>query len=91
MTLDRALQTLLDREAIRECIFSYCRGIDRADEALLRGSYWPDATDRHGPYQGSANEFIAAALPKLRESPRMIHHVGNLSIALRGTRAAVET
>jgi SnoaL-like domain len=91
MTPDSALQSLLDREAIRECIFRYCRGIDRADEAALRGSYWPDASDRHGPYQGSANDFIEAALPKLREGGRLIHHVGNLSIELRGNRAAVET
>jgi hypothetical protein len=91
MTQDHALQALLDREAIRECIFRYCRGIDRVDEEALRASYWPDATDRHGPWQGSANAFIEAALPKLRESTRMIHHVGNLSIELRGQRAAVET
>lgn len=91
MTSDTALQSLLDREAIRECIFSYCRGIDRVDEAALRGSYWPDATDRHGPYQGTATSFIEAALPKLREGGRMIHHVGNLSIVLRGLQAAVET
>ncbi len=91
MTHPAPLQSLLDREAIRECIFLYCRGIDRADEAALRASYWPDATDRHGPYQGSANDFIAAALPKLREGGRMIHHVGNLSIELHGKQAAVET
>lgn len=86
-----AIQALLDREAIRECIFGYCRGIDRLDEAALRASYWPDATDRHGPYQGTANQFIEAALKKLPESERMIHHVGNLSIELRGHHAAVET
>ncbi len=86
-----AIQSLLDREAIRECIFRYCRGIDRIDEAALRASYWPDATDRHGPYQGTATQFIEAALPKLREGGRMIHHVGNLSIELRGLQAAVET
>ncbi len=91
MIQDNAVQALLDREAIRECIFRYCRGIDRADEASLRASYWPDATDRHGPYQGTAEAFIEAALLKLRTGPRMIHHVGNLSIELRGLRAAVET
>lgn len=91
MTPDTALQSLLDREAIRECVFGYCRGIDRCDEALLRAAYWPDATDCHGAWQGSAAGFIDAALPKLREGGRMIHHVGNLSIELRGARAAVET
>lgn len=91
MTHDADLTTLLDREAIREAVFRYCRGIDRLDEAALRASYWPDATDSHGAYKGSASGFIDLALPKLRESGRMIHHVGNLSIELRGTQAAVET
>ena len=85
------LHDLLDREAIRECVFLYCRGIDRADEDALRASYWPDATDSHGAYRGPASGFIDAALHKLRESSRMIHHVGNLSIELRGSQAAVET
>lgn len=91
MTSDPSLQSLLDREAIRECVFLYCRGIDRADEDALRGSYWPDATDSHGAYKGPARGFIDIALAKLREGPRMVHHVGNLSITLRGTQAAVET
>ncbi|MDE2394019.1 MAG: nuclear transport factor 2 family protein [Burkholderiales bacterium] len=92
MTPENAsLQSLLDRESIRECIFRYCRGIDRADEAALRASYWPDATDHHGAFRGSASDFIAAALPRLLESGRMIHHVGNLSIELRDRQAAVET
>jgi hypothetical protein len=91
MTLNAELQALLDRDAIRECIYRYCRGIDRVDEAALRASYWPDATDSHGAYKGSASGFIDIALVKLRESERMVHFVGNLSIELRGTQAAVET
>ena len=87
-----ALQSLLDREAIRECVFRYCRGIDRLDEAALRASYWPDATDCHGAYRGSATGFVDAALKSLPKAGRMIHHVGNLSIELRGRHhAAVET
>ena len=91
MTHETDLMRLLDREAIREAVFRYCRGIDRLDELALRESYWPDATDSHGAYKGSASGFIDVAMPKLRESGRMIHHVGNLSIELRGTMAAVET
>lgn len=88
---DASIQALLDREAIRECVFRYCRGIDRLDEQALRDSYWPDAYDSHGAYKGPASGFINAALIKLRDSGRMVHHVGNLSIELRGTQAAVET
>ena len=32
------LHALLDREAIRDCLYRYCRGIDRADEAALRST-----------------------------------------------------
>lgn len=85
-----ALRALLDREAIRECLYRYCRGIDRADEQALRSSYWPDATDSHGAYRGSASGFIDQALPRLRDA-RMVHLIGNVMIALHGDTAAVES
>ena len=86
------LQQLLDREAIRECMFRYCRGIDRCDEQALRSAYWPDATDRHGPYSGSATGFIDWALAKLRTSERSVHIISNLSITfVDDSAAAVET
>ena len=90
--MNASVVALMDREAIRECMFRYCRGIDRQDEAALRSAYWPDATDRHGPYQGSATGFIDWALEKLRtQGERSVHNIANLSITLRGTQAAVET
>lgn len=58
MTPAAQLQALFDREAIRECLYRYCRGIDRADEAALRSAYWEDATDCHGAWNGSAAGFI---------------------------------
>lgn len=85
------LQALQDREAIRDCLYRYCRGIDRRDEAALRSAYWPDATDRHGAYQGSAAGFIDDALAKLRHAGRMIHQVSNILIELKGDVAAVES
>ena len=87
-----ALQALLDREAIRDCLYRYCRGIDRRDEEALRSAYWPDATDRHGPYQGSAQGFIDWALEKLKgSSARGVHRITNLLIELRGDEALVES
>src|SRR5262245_48770090 len=85
------LRALLDREAIRECLYRYCRGIDRADEALLRSAYWEDAHDAHGAYVGSAAGFIAQALPRLRSGGRGVHQVGNILIELHGEAAAVES
>lgn len=86
-----ALQALLDREAIRDCLYGYCRGIDRADEAALRSAYWEDATDCHGAWNGSATGFIDQALQKLREGGRRVHQVSNIAIELHGDLAAVES
>jgi hypothetical protein len=86
-----ALNALLDREAIRDCLYRYCRGIDRADEAALRSAYWPDAFDAHGAYQGSADGFIAQALPRLRAGGRRVHAISNILIELHGDAAAVES
>lgn len=85
------LRALLDKEAIRECLFRYCRGVDRADEELLRSAYWPDAIDSHGAYVGPAEGFIAQALPRLRSGGRGVHQVSNVLIELHGDRAAVES
>ena len=85
------LQALLDREAIRECLYRYCRGIDRADEAALRCAYWEDATDCHGAWNGSAAGFIEQALQRLRGGGRRVHQVSNISIELHGEFAAVES
>lgn len=87
----QTLQDLLDREAIRDCLYRYCRGIDRVDEACLRSVYWPDATDRHGPYQGTASGFIDWALDKLKDAPRGVHLLSNILIDLRGEVAGVES
>ena len=86
-----ALTALLDREAIRDALYRYCRGIDRVDEDALRAAYWPDAPCRHGAHQGTADEFIAEALKNRRTAGRAIHMIGNILIDLRGEVAAVES
>ena len=91
MTGPADLRSLLDREAIRDCLYRYCRGIDRADEAALRSAYWDDASDCHGAWSGSAEGFIAQALPKLRQGGRRVHQITNVLIELHGDRAAVES
>lgn len=85
------IAALWDREMIRDCLYRYCRGIDRVDETLLRSSYWPDATDTHGAYRGSATGFIDWAMQTLPNIERGIHQIHNILIELRGTEAAVES
>ena len=42
---DSQLQELLDKQALYEVVARYCRGVDRADEELVRSAYHPDAIE----------------------------------------------
>lgn len=89
---ERRLTELLDREAIRDCLYRYCRGIDRADEAALRSAYWPDATDQHGRYAGPVEGFFELVKQGSAGGPRNIHQVSNILIEFASeTVAAVES
>lgn len=91
MTRDAKVEQLFDREMIRDCLYRYCRGIDRGDEETLRTTYWPDAVDNHGPYQGSASGFIEWAVASFPTAERNIHQIHNILIELRGAEAFVES
>lgn len=84
----RQVQALLDREAIRDRLHLYCRGIDRADEEALRAAYWPDAVDRHGPCDGPVEGFIAAVRKVWAAGARNIHVLSNILITFHGPDAA---
>lgn len=85
------LQQLLDREAIRDCIYRFCRGIDRIDDTALRSAYWPDASCRHGARVGSGSDFVNWALENRKTAGRAIHLIGNILIELSDNAAAVES
>jgi hypothetical protein len=87
----RALNELLDREAIRDCLMRYCHAIDRCDEQMLRGVYWPEAIDEHGMFNGPASEYVDMVMPMLRTMEATVHTVSNMWIELQGDQARVET
>jgi hypothetical protein len=89
--IDSKLRELLDREAIRDCLYRYCRAIDRHDEALLRTVYWPEAQDRHGAVEGTVEEFIAHVMPLTKMLENIVHNLGNILIELNGDSAKVES
>jgi len=80
-----ALQTLLDKEAIRELVLLYSRGVDRKDGPLLRSLYTAGATDTHGDtFDGPAEayvDFLERSFPYMRYSG---HHVCNHLISVNG-------
>src|SRR5579862_3908887 len=52
-TVAQIKDELADREAIRDCLYRYCRGVDRCDMELLRSAYWPGAMDTHTGFKGT--------------------------------------
>jgi ketosteroid isomerase-like protein len=82
---------LADREAIRDCIYRYCRAIDRCDFELLASVYWPEATEDHQPFKGSAKEFVDWAKEALRPMDQTQHLVANILISIDDDTAYVET
>jgi len=88
---DAAVAALIDKQAISDVVLSYCRGIDRLDLDLVRACFHPDATDHHGSFSGTVDEFIHWVGGLLDSYDMTFHCVGNLLIELDGDRARAET
>jgi hypothetical protein len=92
MTTDAAVQALLDKDAIREAVLRYCRGVDRLEPDMIRSAYHPDGYDEHGELHGGRDEFIEALVPLVRDNyVSTSHNVANQLIELNGDRALSES
>lgn len=74
---------LIAKDAIRELVLLYSRGVDRKDLALLRTLYTKDGTDHHGShFSGSAEDylhFLERSLPHVHVG---MHLIGNHLISV---------
>lgn len=91
ITVSQIRDEMADREAIRDCLARYSRGVDRGDTDLLRSVYWPGAMDYHTGFTGTAEEFIEWALPRLMEMEQNVHMTGNVFMRIDGNKAEVES
>lgn len=87
----RILLELADREAIRECLYRYARGVDRLDAAMIRSAYWHDCIDNHLNFTGNAEEFIGWAFPIMGSMDQTMHMIANVLITIEGNHASVES
>jgi hypothetical protein len=85
------LDSIIDRQKISDCLARLSRGEDRRDAELLKSAYWPDATDDHGIFRGSFEEYLAWVVPGAPSVLVTLHTLGQSLIDLRGTTARVET
>jgi ketosteroid isomerase-like protein len=85
------LEELADREAIKECLYRYSRGVDRLDADMLRSAYWPDCVDNHLSFTGNAEEFIEWSFASMRGMDQAQHFIANVLMNIRGNTADVES
>lgn len=90
-TVAQFREELADREAIRDCLYRYARGMDRCDEEMLRSAYWEDAVDDHLAFSGTREELISWAMPIVRQMDQGQHIIGNILIRIDGAEASVES
>jgi hypothetical protein len=69
------LQSLLDRQAIHDCLLRFCRGMDRFDRELYLSAFWDDAEIAAGPYVGDVPRCWDWAMPMHRDGQVLTHHL----------------
>jgi hypothetical protein len=77
--MDDALQALVDRQAIHDCLLRYARGVDRLDEELLRSAFHDDVS--------GIVDYVFAQEPKRTATA---HYILNHLIELDGDVAHSE-
>ncbi|MBT4161571.1 MAG: nuclear transport factor 2 family protein [Gammaproteobacteria bacterium] len=84
------LQELIDKQDILELSYRYSRACDRLDRDLLSSVYWPDGTDDHGIFKGSAPEYVDWVIGFLEGWVATHHDNTNILIDLDGDKATGE-
>jgi hypothetical protein len=83
------LAVMLDREAIRDCIYRAALANDRRDATTWKDVYWPDAHEDHSTlFNGNAHDFVDAIIPMLNETMDTTwHQISGTVIQLDGHAA----
>jgi hypothetical protein len=88
------LEKLVEKEKIRDQIYTYCRALDRIDNELGYTVFAEDAVVNYGPtYKGTGKGFIDMMLKQHRKMISTHHMMTNILINFNedGTKAASET
>ena len=86
------VRMLADRQAIRDCLAAYCRGVDRLDRELLISCYHEDAIEDHGVFVGDREGFADWVIAFHSRAQHATQHViNNHTCDLDGDVAHTET
>jgi hypothetical protein len=93
-----------DKQAIRDALLRYCRGLDRRDLAMALSAFHEESHVVHGLFAGSGHDWVRFVLsappvdrigigeedPALDVAESQQHHVTNQLIELQGASAFSE-
>ena len=83
---------LVTKQKLYENMALYCRGQDRKDLDLMKSTFWPDATDNHGMFNGLAHDFCQWSYENQKTTQhRAQHYITNVISEIDGDRAKRET
>ncbi|MBB3182130.1 nuclear transport factor 2 family protein [Variovorax sp. Sphag1AA] len=89
---DYSPERIADRMQIQDCMYRWCRAVDRLDFSGIRDVFHHDATDMHGAYDGPVDGLIDWIRSRHAAIPFSMHAVSNLLIEFAGPDLAlVET
>jgi len=87
-TRDPEIQALLDKEACRELVRQYTRGLDRCDADIMKAAFHADGLFDHADhFNGNAHEFCDFAAQYLKTLGPHQHIAGQHIIELDGDTA----
>lgn len=85
------LERLAARAAIHDLVMAYCRGVDRADPALLASIFWEDGVMDAGMGRTGAADFAETITAYCRSAmEHCFHAVANEWVEVKGDRAVGE-
>lgn len=86
---DYSVERLADRMQIQDCMYRWCRGVDRLDFESIRSAFHDDAIDRHGVYEGGVDGLVEWIRQRHRAIPFSMHLVANMLIEFADRDTAI--
>ena len=86
---DYSVERLADRMQIQDCMYRWCRGVDRLDFESIRSAFHDDAIDRHGVYEGGVDGLVEWIRERHRAIPFSMHLVANMLIEFADRDTAI--
>ncbi|KWT73264.1 MULTISPECIES: nuclear transport factor 2 family protein [unclassified Variovorax] len=89
---DYSPERIADRLHIQDCMYRWCRAVDRLDFSGIREVFHPDAVDLHGAFNGPVDGLVEWIRERHAGIPFSMHAVSNILIEFAGPDLAlVET